>query len=128
MASGALKDMHSLRRRFNEIKMRRGLFRGILFITGYILSPLTWWNDLFVNIPISYVIASIISKIIGEDYFPELMVSAYLFTNVLGFLLIHISISWGRISRRKLLIDIIIATGYTILVYALALLGYIKPF
>jgi len=128
MASGALKDMHSLRRRFNEIKMRRGLFRGILFITGYILSPLTWWNDLFVNIPISYVIASIISKIIGEDYFPELMVSAYLFTNVLGFLLMHISISWGRISRRKLLIDIIIATGYTILVYVLALLGYIKPF
>ena len=128
MASGALKDMHSLRRRFNEIKMRRGLFRGILFITGYILSPLTWWNDLFVNIPISYVIASIISKIIGEDYFPELMVSAYLFTNVLGFLLIHISISWGRISRKKLLIYIIIATGYTILVYVLALLGYIKPF
>jgi len=128
MASGALKDMHSLRRKFNEIKTRKGLFRGILFITGYILSPLTWWNDLFVNIPISYVIASIISKIMGEDYFPGLMVSAYLFTNVLGFLLMHISISWGRISRRKLLIDIIIATGYTILVYALALLGYIKPF
>ena len=128
MASGALKDMHSLRRKFNEIKTRKGLFRGILFITGYILSPLTWWNDLFVNIPISYVIASIISKIMGEDYFPELIVSAYLFTNILGFLLMHISISWGRISRRKLLIDIIIATGYTILVYVLALLGYIKPF
>lgn len=128
MASGALKDMHSLRRKFNEIKTRKGLFRGILFITGYILSPLTWWNDLFVNIPISYVIASIISKIIGKDHFPELMVSAYLFTNVLGFLLMHISISWGRISRKKLLIDIIIATGYTILVYVLALLEYIKPF
>ncbi len=128
MANGALKDMHSLRRKFNEIKTRKGLFRGILFITGYILSPLTWWNDLFVNIPVSYVIASIISKIIGEDYFPELIVSVYLFTNVLGFLLMHISISWGRISRRKLLIDIIIATGYTILVYVLALLGYIKPF
>ena len=128
MANGALKDMHSLRRKFNEIKTRKGLFRGILFITGYILSPLTWWNDIFVNIPVSYVIASIISKIIGEDYFPELIVSVYLFTNVLGFLLMHISISWGRISRRKLLIDIIIATGYTILVYVLALLGYIKPF
>jgi len=128
MANGALKDMHSLRRKFNEIKTRKGLFRGILFITGYILSPLTWWNDLFVNIPVSYVIASIISKIIGEDYFPELIVSVYLFTNVLGFLLMHISISWGRISRRKLLTDIIIATGYTILVYVLALLGYIKPF
>ena len=127
MASGESKDMHSLRRKFNEIKTRKGLFRGILFITGYILSPLTWWNDLFVNIPISYVIASIISKIIGEDYFPELIVSVYLFTNVLGFLLMHISISWGRTSRRKLLIDIIIATGYTILVYVLALLGYIKP-
>ncbi len=120
--------MHDLRKKFNEIKTRKGLFRGILFLTGYILSPLTWWNDVFINIPISYVIASIISKIVGESYFPKLMVLAYLFTNVLGFLLMHISISWGKMSRRKLLIDIIIAAGYTILVYVLALLGYIKPF
>lgn len=120
--------MYSLKRRFNEIRTKKGLLRGILFITGYILSPLTWWNDLFVNIPISYIIASVISKILGENYFPELMVSAYLFTNILGFFLMHISISWGKISRRKILIDIFIAIGYTILVYILALYGYIKPF
>lgn len=29
----------------------RRLFKAFIFFIGWILSPLTWWNDAFVNMP-----------------------------------------------------------------------------
>jgi hypothetical protein len=26
---------------------------GVLALVGYMLSPLSWWNDLFVNVPLA---------------------------------------------------------------------------
>jgi len=34
---------------------------GVLALIGFMLSPLTWWNDLFVNIPLALVFAWIVS-------------------------------------------------------------------
>ena len=108
--------------------LSKGL-RAIVFLIGYILSPLTWWNDVFVNIPLAYIMASMLSWFFGQDSFPALFAGAYLFTNVLGFLLMHVSIAYKkRLSKRKLLIDIGIAVGYTVAIYVLAVLGFIKPF
>ncbi len=100
--------------------------RSIVFIVGYILSPLTWWNDLFVNIPIAYVIASILTVFIGRELFAELFALAYMFTNVLGFILMHLGATGVKTSRKKLLIDIIAGIAYTILVYMLARIGFIQ--
>ncbi|WFO74979.1 hypothetical protein J4526_07875 [Desulfurococcaceae archaeon MEX13E-LK6-19] len=102
--------------------------RGVLFTIGYILSPLSWWNDAVVNIPLSYVIASILTLFFGRDLFPLLFVGAYLFTNVLGFLLMHVAaLRVGGYGVKELVIDLGFAFLYTMAIYYLALYGIIPP-
>jgi len=36
----------------------RVLLRGTLGVAGFILSPLSWWNDVIVNFPLAYGFAS----------------------------------------------------------------------
>lgn len=55
----------------------------MLFFIGWLLSPFTWWNDAFINIPISYILANIIFYITHLP-FSLLLVGSYLFTNILG--------------------------------------------
>ncbi len=119
--------MESFRKIIDNIKSEKGILRGAIFIVGYILSPLTWWNDLFVNIPLAYLIASFLTLFTGRQYFPELFASAYLFTNILGFLLMHISISWNKLGSRKLVIDVAVAALYTLAIYILAYIGIVAP-
>ena len=62
---------------------------------GFILSPLTWWNDLFVNLPLAfgfaYVIGFILSPFVPVTVllFIGLMAIGYFLSNMLGFLLMH---------------------------------------
>lgn len=37
-------------------------------VVGFVLSPLSWWNDLFVNIPLAYLFA-VPFGFISEKYF-----------------------------------------------------------
>lgn len=55
---------------------------------GYMLSPLSWWNDLFVNLPIAYGVAVLFSSIDKRLFMPA-MIGGYWATNVLGLLLMH---------------------------------------
>jgi hypothetical protein len=75
------------------------LTRISVAIVGFILSPLSWWNDLFVNVPLSYAFAWIVGKclnsfmVIHKWLFIEFFVLGYFLTNLIGFLMIHSSIS-----------------------------------
>ncbi|MBN1351881.1 hypothetical protein JXJ21_20915 [candidate division KSB1 bacterium] len=69
--------------------MKKNKWRGGgLLIVGYILSPLSWWNDAFVNIPISWLLASVIA-IVWSDAFNLAFIAIYWFTNFAGLLLMH---------------------------------------
>ena len=70
--------------------MKHTLFNTILLATGFILSPLSWWNDLLVNVPLSYLLSWPFS-IIDQRLFLPAFVVAYWLTNLLGFLMMH----WG---------------------------------
>lgn len=109
---------------------RRRVKGGVLVLIGYILSPLSWWNDLFVNIPISYVAASIVSYFY-PGIFTAAFVAAYLATNVLGFVLMHVGaeemLSSEKPSRGSLAKYIVVAFAYTFLIIALAELGVVEP-
>lgn len=59
-----------------------------IFIIGWILSPFTWWNDAFVNIPLSYLMANILFLFIPVR-FAWLMIFCYWLTNVIGLLLMY---------------------------------------
>ncbi len=102
--------------------------RGVLFLVGYILSPLTWWNDVFVNIPLAYAMAYLLTLLLGRELFPALFAASYLATNALGFLLMHMGVAGPRrrVGGRRLLVDILAAAAYTALVYVLAAYGIIS--
>lgn len=61
---------------------------GALAVIGFLLSPLSWWNDLIVNFPLSYAIA-LPFGLIRESLFLPSFIGAYWLTNILGLLLLQ---------------------------------------
>ncbi len=111
---------------------KRKVSGGILAVIGFMLSPLSWWNDLFVNLPLALAFA----WIVGLFYPPAFNVSVivgYWLTNVLGFFLLHkgtqraMSAETKKYSRRNLLKDLGISLLYTALIVVLLKLGVLKP-
>jgi len=104
------------------------LREGVLITIGYILSPLSWWNDSFVNIPIAYLFGCLFTLISPKLFLPS-MIIGYWITNVVGLVLIHKGVSdvllktGGKYTKKKLLNSLIISTFYTLLIVVLAYLG-----
>src|SRR3974390_863363 len=67
---------------------KRKISGGVLTFIGYMLSPLSWWNDLFVNVPLALVFAWTISFFYKPAFVASLIVGYWL-TNVLGFVLMQ---------------------------------------
>lgn len=67
---------------------RRRLWGGTLVAVGYLLSPLCWWNDLIINLPLALGFGYLASR-----PFPEALVPmtglGYWLTNVVGFVLMQ---------------------------------------
>src|SRR5204863_6883140 len=105
---------------------------GVLAAIGFMLSPLSWWNDLFVNVPIALAFASLIA-LFYQPAFETSLVVGYWLTNVLGFVLLHrgaqkmLSQSGKKYSRRDLLKDAGISLLYTGVILALLKLEVLKP-
>ncbi len=112
---------------------KRKLKGGFLAAVGYLLSPLSWWNDLFINVPLALVFAWIASAVYKPAFTVSLVIGYWL-TNVLGFVLMHkgaqhlLSDEDKRYSRRELVKDVIISVAYTVLILVLVELGILKPF
>ena len=67
---------------------KRKVSGGTLAFIGYMLSPLSWWNDLFVNWPLALACAWVISWFY-KPAFTASLILAYWLTNVLGFVLMQ---------------------------------------
>jgi hypothetical protein len=105
---------------------------GTLAFIGYMLSPLSWWNDLFVNWPLALAFAWIVGWF-SKPAFTASLILGYWLTNILGFVLMQkggariISEADAPYSRRCLCRDLAISVLYTILIVALAKMGVIGP-
>ncbi len=112
--------------------LKRKITGGVLAVVGYMLSPLSWWNDLFVNVPLALVFAWTVSFFYPPAFKPCLVVGYWL-TNVLGFVLMHkgaqqvLAKEARKYSRRDLLRDVGISLLYTGLIVALVKMGILKP-
>lgn len=101
-------------------------------MVGYILSPLSWWNDAFVNLPLAYLFASLAS-FVSRRWFGPAMVAGYWLTNIVGLLLLAKGTAQAldseqRRSRwRQLWLSLAAATGYTVVVLVLVWLGVLRP-
>ena len=111
---------------------KRKVSGGVLAFVGYMLSPLSWWNDLFVNVPLALVFAWLVS-FFYRPAFQWCVVVGYWLTNVLGFVLMQkggetIFFKEGKsYSRRALLRDVGISLLYTGLIVLLLKLDILKP-
>ena len=112
---------------------KRKLRGGLLGLVGFVLSPLSWWNDLFVNVPLALGFAWAVSAFYKPAFTVSLVVGYWL-TNVLGFVLMHKGAEQiltkipKKYTRRDLLRDVGISLLYTALIVALVEFGVLKPF
>jgi hypothetical protein len=102
-------------------KLRGGLMFGI----GYMLSPLSWWNDLVFNLPVAYGFGYVVSRLHPEALVP-CTIAGYWLSNVLGIWMMQ----WGvvdvvqnqpqpRQPKRELLTSLATSTVYTVLILVL---------
>ena len=105
----------------------RSLYRSLLALLGFILSPLSWWNDLFVNVPLAYALSYPFS-LINPSFFLPAFVIAYWVSNLVGFLLIHYSVRGLSQSQKKTGAPgrmIVITLFYTLLIVILVWLNWL---
>ncbi|HLX71681.1 MAG TPA: hypothetical protein VKV04_18875 [Verrucomicrobiae bacterium] len=115
-----------------RMSWKRKTTGGVLAFVGYMLSPLSWWNDAFVNIPLALAFAWIVA-LFYKPAFEASWIIGYWLTNVLGFVLMHkgaqkmLRKEDKKYSWRDALRDIGISLLYTALIVLLLKLGIVKP-
>lgn len=108
------------------------VFGAGLALIGFMLSPLTWWNDLFINWPLAYFLASATNCFAPSLFEPALYLS-YLATNILGLYLMHRGIALGaskrteRFTLKSITAQLLTILAYTIVVVILVRVGIIVP-
>ena len=112
--------------------MARRLGSGVLAVIGYLLSPLSWWNDPFINLPLAWLFASLVS-LASHRLFAPAMILGYWLTNIAGLLLMARGTadvvaggSPGSL-KRQLVLSLLAATGYTLVIVLLYAFGVLKP-
>ena len=113
--------------------LKRKLTGGVLAFVGFMLSPLSWWNDAFVNLPLAIVFAWVVSAFY-KPAFDASVVAGYWLTNVLGFVLMHkagqqlFAKENKPYARREIMLDVLVSLAYTAMIVVLLRLGVLKPF
>lgn len=74
---------------FKNIFTWEKLKNSSLFIVGFLLSPLCWWNDLVFNLPISYGFGKLIS-IFSADLLIPASIVGYWLSNIIGIILMQL--------------------------------------
>ena len=110
---------------------KRKLSGGILVGLGFMLSPLSWWNDLVVNLPLALGFAWLVSWFY-KPAFEVCVIVGYWLTNIAGLILMHKGTQQmlkqkTRYTWRSALKDLGISLLYTGLIVALLKLSVLKP-
>ena len=111
---------------------KRRMVGSVVALIGYMLSPLSWWNDMFVNVPLALLFAWLVS-LFSKPAFTVSLVIGYWLTNIIGLVLLHkgaeqvLSKEMKEYSRRHLLIDLGVSLLYTAVIVVLVRFGVLKP-
>ena len=122
--------METVSRKF---QIKRNLRKGILsliFISGYFLSPASWWNDAVVNLPLAWLAASV-AELVLPCSFQLAVIVCYWASNLAGILMMlwsgHRLLGIKREKRFEIVNAVTISILYTIIVYFLLRLQIISP-
>lgn len=98
---------------------------GVLLTVGYLLSPLCWWNDLVINLPIAYGFAYVISLWHSGLFFPA-AIAGYWLSNLVGIVLMQMgakdmlqSTVKKRSFKQEIFSGVLTSTAYTVVIVAL---------
>ncbi|MBZ0307588.1 MAG: hypothetical protein K8I82_16090 [Anaerolineae bacterium] len=97
---------------------------GTLVVIGFILSPLSWWNDALVNLPLAYLFSLPFTLLHNSLFLPSFILGYWL-TNVLGFWMLHAGLFQPESHPFKQVVGFSLL--YTLLVAVLVLLGILPP-
>lgn len=62
---------------------------GLLLALGFMLSPLCWWNDLIINLPLAYGVGYLCNWLIKGWLMPG-AIAGYWLSNVVGIVLMQV--------------------------------------
>lgn len=98
---------------------------GTLLVLGFLLSPLSWWNDLVFNLPIAYGVGYLCSLVWSQALLPA-TVAGYWLSNILGILLMQAGVldlaqspSQSRNWKQEIRMSIASSTLYTAVIVGL---------
>jgi len=106
------------------------LMNRALFFIGWLLSPFTFWNDSFVNIPLAYICAVIFTKFYSFNFLAVVLVFYWL-SNGLGIIMMLLSgqnlLGEGKEFRHEALKLVLTLVVYSTVLILLGKLGILKP-
>jgi hypothetical protein len=109
------------------VKLRR-LTQLIIMTVGFILSPLTWWNDPLVNVPLAYLISWPFAAM-HPPLFAPAFILGYWLTNLLGLLMLHYG-GAGFFEKQRdrfsFKSSIVVSLMYSVLIFIIVMLGWIE--
>ena len=98
---------------------------GILLVVGYLLSPLCWWNDLIINLPIAYGFGYVVSLWRSEWFFGA-AIAGYWLSNLVGIVLMQMGTKdilqttvKKRSFKHEIFSGVLTSTAYTAVIVAL---------
>jgi hypothetical protein len=98
---------------------------GVFLVVGFLLSPMSWWNDLFFNLPIAYGFGYLCS-LFSQNLLLPCAIAGYWLSNVLGILLMQAGVMdvvenqpCDRNLKKELLTGLVSSTAYTLVILAL---------
>lgn len=105
---------------------------GIIGFIGFLLSPLSWWNDAFINLPLALGFGWVVA-LFYKPAFETSVIIGYWLSNLLGFVLMHKgaatmlkdqhrSYSWKNLRN-----DVLISLLYTGLIIVLLKTKVLQP-
>lgn len=103
-----------------------------LLVIGFLLSPLSWWNDLFFNLPLAYGFGYICSLFFPNLFLPS-AIAGYWISNILGILLMQLG-AFDVIQndnqkpnlKKELLTGAVSSTIYTCVILGLVHFGILQ--
>ena len=123
---GLLSRLRSFLQQGDPLVQLRAL---LLLAVGWLLSPLCWWNDLVINLPLAWGFARLL-QLWHPEWFSAGLVIGYWLSNVLGVVLMQAgaltvfqSEEGEQNRRRDLLISLGTSTLYTVVLMVLVKTG-----
>ncbi len=106
---------------------------GVIGFVGFMLSPLSWWNDLSVNVPLAVGFGWLVS-LLQKAWFEPAVIVGYWLTNIIGLVLLQKGVQRAatgsappKYSRKDFIKDIVISLLYTLLIVVLVKLKVLQP-